>query len=95
MFDCMPERNVVSWSGMIAGYDLNGQDEEALKVFCQALMMGLRPNYFIFSTVLSVCVNITALDHGRKVHFLSINIDLIHTLLWEVLWLACMKNVGV
>ena len=33
VFDCMPEWNVASWSGMIAGYALNGQDEEALKVF--------------------------------------------------------------
>jgi pentatricopeptide repeat protein len=71
VFDCMPERNVVSWSGMIAGYALNGQDEEALKVFWQALMMGLRPNDFTFSTVLSVCANITALDQGRQVHCLS------------------------
>ena len=62
MFDCMPERNVVSWSGMIAGYALNGQDEEALKVFWQALMMGLRPNDFTFSTMIFVCMNIMALD---------------------------------
>ena len=80
---------------MIACYALNGQDEEALKVFWQALMMGLRPNDFTFSTMLSVCVNITVLDQSRKVHCLSINLYLIHTLLWEVLWLACMQNVGV
>ena len=49
---------------MIAGYALNGQDEEALKVFWKALMMGLRPNDFTFSTVLSICVNITILDQG-------------------------------
>lgn len=72
VFDRMPERNVVSWSGMIAGYALNGKDEEALKVFWQALMMGLRPNDFTFSTVLSVCANITALDQGRQVHCLSL-----------------------
>ena len=85
MFDCMPKRNVVSWSGMIASYALNGQDEEVLKVFWQALMMGLRPNDFTFLTVLSVCMNIIALDQGRKVNFLSINIDLIHRILWVVL----------
>ena len=80
---------------MIAGYALNGQDEEDLKVFLQALMMGLRPNDFNFLTVLSVCMNITALYQGRQVHCLSIDLDLIHTFLWEVLWLACMQNVGV
>ena len=85
VFDYMLEQNVVSWSGIIAGYALNGQYEEALNVFWQALMMGLRPNDFTFSTMLFVCANITALDQGRQVHFLSINLDLIHTLLWEVL----------
>ena len=47
---------------MIAGYALNGQVEEALKVFWKVFMMGLRPNDFTFLTVLSVCVNITTLD---------------------------------
>ena len=89
VFECMPERNVVLWSGMIASYALNGQDEEALKVFLQALMMGLRPNDFNFLTVLSICVNIMVLDQGRQV-CLSINMNLIHTILWEVLWLSCM-----
>ncbi|KAJ0043099.1 hypothetical protein Pint_17930 [Pistacia integerrima] len=37
VFDEMPERNVVSWSGMIYGYAQLGVNEEALKLFKQAL----------------------------------------------------------
>ncbi|KAJ0042985.1 hypothetical protein Pint_18088 [Pistacia integerrima] len=37
VFDEMPERNVVSWTGMIYGYAQLGLNEEALKLFKQAL----------------------------------------------------------
>ncbi|GLJ06468.1 hypothetical protein SUGI_0039900 [Cryptomeria japonica] len=40
VFDEMPERNVVSWSGLITGCALNGQNEEALILFRQALVDG-------------------------------------------------------
>ena len=32
VFDNIPEWNVVLWSNMIAGYALNGKDDEALNV---------------------------------------------------------------
>ena len=41
VFDNMPEWNVVLWSDMIAGYNLNGEDEKALKMRWKALMMKL------------------------------------------------------
>ena len=33
VFDKMPERNVVSWNGMIVGYVQNGRIEEGTKLF--------------------------------------------------------------
>ena len=57
---------------MIAGYALNGKDEEALKMRWKALMMGMRPNEFTFSTVLLICANITTYDQGKKFHILTI-----------------------
>ena len=50
---------------MIAGYALNGEDEEDLKMCWQALMMGMSLNDFTFSTVLLICANITAYDQGK------------------------------
>ena len=46
------------WSYMIAGYALNGKDEE--------------PSDFTFSTMLLICANITAYDQGKQVHILAI-----------------------
>ena len=68
----MPEWNVVLWSDMIVGYALNGNDEEALKMHWQALMMGMRSNDFTFSMVLLICANIMAYDQGKQFHILTI-----------------------
>ena len=57
---------------MIVGYALNGNDEEALKMCWQALMMGMRWNAFTFSTVFLICANITTYDEGKQVHILTI-----------------------
>ena len=62
----------VLWSYMIVGYAMNGKYEEALKMHWQALMVGMRPNDFTFSTVLMICANITAYDQGKQVHILTI-----------------------
>ncbi|PON49242.1 DYW domain containing protein [Parasponia andersonii] len=68
LFDVMPEKNVVSWSGMISGYVLLGEDEEALRLFKQALVENLDVNDFTFSSVVRVCGNSTLLELGRQIH---------------------------
>ena len=65
VFDNILEWNVVLWSYMIAGYALNGNDEEALKMRWQELVMGMRQNAFTFLMVLLICANITAYDQGK------------------------------
>ncbi|XP_062117656.1 putative pentatricopeptide repeat-containing protein At5g52630 [Humulus lupulus] len=68
LFDEMPDKNVVSWSGMISGYVLMGEDEEALRLFKQALVENLDVNDFTFSSVVRVCGNSTLLELGRQIH---------------------------
>ncbi|XXG48585.1 hypothetical protein AAC387_Pa02g2989 [Persea americana] len=72
LFDEMPVRNVVSWSGMIYGYAQMGQDEEALRLFQQALAAELDVNDFTFSSVLRVCGHLTLLELGSQVHCLCV-----------------------
>ncbi|XAR69448.1 hypothetical protein NMG60_11001028 [Bertholletia excelsa] len=72
MFDVMPERNVVSWSGMIYGYTQLGEDEEALKLFKQALLEDLNVNDFTFSSVIRVCGNSTLLELGKQIQGLCL-----------------------
>ncbi|CAN0909932.1 Putative pentatricopeptide repeat-containing protein At5g52630 [Linum grandiflorum] len=68
LFDEMPEKNVVSWSGMIYGYAQVGEDEEALKLFKGALYEGLEVNDFTFSSVIRVCGDSTLLELGKQIH---------------------------
>ena len=42
------------------------------KMHWQAMMMGMRPNDFNFSSVLLICANIMAYYQGKNVHILSI-----------------------
>lgn len=72
VFDEMPERNVVSWSGMIYGYAQLGVNEEALKLFKQALYDDLEVNDFTFSSVIHVCGTSTLLELGKQIHGLCV-----------------------
>ncbi|KAJ6849218.1 pentatricopeptide repeat-containing protein [Iris pallida] len=70
VFNEMPERNVVSVSSLMAGYFHNGLPSEVFSVF---RLMGfgrllVRPNEYIFTTVLASCADIQALIEGRQCH---------------------------
>lgn len=45
VFDEMVERNVISWTAIIAGYGLHGQGEEAVRIFDKMQQFGLKPNH--------------------------------------------------
>ncbi|CAA2969439.1 pentatricopeptide repeat-containing At5g52630 [Olea europaea subsp. europaea] len=75
MFDEIPEKNVVSWSGMIYGYAQMGEDEEALKLFKDALIEDLGVNDFTFSSVIRVCGNSTLLELGKQMHGLCLKMS--------------------
>ncbi|KAL3632453.1 hypothetical protein CASFOL_025437 [Castilleja foliolosa] len=75
VFDEMPERNVVSWSGMIYGYAQMGEDEEALLLFKAALHEGLGVNDFTFSCVIRVCGNSTFFELGKQMHALCLKMS--------------------
>ncbi|KAK7285568.1 hypothetical protein RJT34_20344 [Clitoria ternatea] len=68
VFDEMPHKNVVSWSGMIYGYSQLGEDEEALRLFKRALVEDVGVNDFTLSSVLRVCSGSTLFELGKNVH---------------------------
>lgn len=75
LFDQMPDKNVVSWSGMIYGYAQMGEANEALLLFKRALEQDLDVNDFTFSSVLGVCGNSTFLELGRQMHALCVKMN--------------------
>ncbi|XP_059077622.1 pentatricopeptide repeat-containing protein At1g08070, chloroplastic-like [Cryptomeria japonica] len=68
VFDRMPKRNVVSWSAMITGYALSGHGNEALGIFNQMQLTGVKPNSITMVSLLSACAHLGALQQGKRIH---------------------------
>lgn len=68
VFECMPEKNDVTWSCMVAGFVQNERYEEALLLFRGAQIMGLEHNQFTVSSVISACAGLAALIEGKQLH---------------------------
>ncbi|RWR78502.1 pentatricopeptide repeat-containing protein [Cinnamomum micranthum f. kanehirae] len=55
VFNEMPERNIVSWSAMIAAYGMNGCARDALAMLRDMQLHDLKPNKITILSVLSAC----------------------------------------
>jgi pentatricopeptide repeat protein len=60
----MPERDVVSWNTMIAGYGMHGQGEDALGLFSKMQQTCINPDSITFVCVLSACSHTGLLEEG-------------------------------
>lgn len=68
MFDEMSERDVVTWTAMIAGYTSCSHHSSAWGVFCEMFRSDMEPNAFTFSSVLKACKGMDSLLCGALVH---------------------------
>ncbi|KAH9310398.1 hypothetical protein KI387_025433 [Taxus chinensis] len=68
LFDKMSERDVVSWTGMIAGYAQNGFVEIALETYKQMQLAGVKPDSTTFASILPACAKMGALEQGVDMH---------------------------
>ncbi|CAN1281920.1 Pentatricopeptide repeat-containing protein At1g20230 [Linum perenne] len=60
VFDKIPQPNVISWTSMIASCSQNGKDMEALELFREMQMEGIKPNSVTIPCLLPACGNIGA-----------------------------------
>ncbi|KAF7127591.1 hypothetical protein RHSIM_Rhsim11G0198300 [Rhododendron simsii] len=65
LFDQMTDRNVVSWTTMIAAYTNAMLNDKALEFLILMLRDGVRPNMFTYSSVLGAC---HGLPNLRQLH---------------------------
>ncbi|KAL8201574.1 hypothetical protein R6Q57_010721 [Mikania cordata] len=68
----LKEKDVVSWTAMIAGYAQHDMFDEALKTFEEMLHQGIQSDNIGFSSAISACAGIQAINHGRQIHGQSI-----------------------
>ncbi|KAI8556390.1 hypothetical protein RHMOL_Rhmol05G0249200 [Rhododendron molle] len=72
VFDEMPERNVVSWTSVIAGYTQHGQESDAVKLFLTMRQRDVMPDQFTFGNVIRACSSLRSIELGRQLHALVI-----------------------
>ncbi|CAN1281915.1 Pentatricopeptide repeat-containing protein At1g20230 [Linum perenne] len=68
----MRDMDVISWTSMIASCSQNGKDMEALELFREMQMEGIKPNSVTIPCLLPACGNIAALMHGKATHCFSL-----------------------
>ncbi|KZV29230.1 hypothetical protein F511_22395 [Dorcoceras hygrometricum] len=61
LFDQMPEKNVISWTTMIAAYSNTELYFKAFQMLILMLRDGVRPNMYTYSSVLRSCKELTNL----------------------------------
>ncbi|TKY56364.1 Pentatricopeptide repeat-containing protein [Spatholobus suberectus] len=79
LFNGMDDASLVTWNAMIAGHaqmmeitkdnlSASQSGTEALKLSSKLNRSGMKPDLFTFSSVLSVCSRMVALEQGEQIH---------------------------
>ncbi|MQL92562.1 hypothetical protein Taro_025172 [Colocasia esculenta] len=68
MFDRMPERDLVAWNAIIAGYAQNGMAEKAVEMVSRLQEDGQHPDSITTVAVLPACADIGSLRLGKSIH---------------------------
>ncbi|KAJ7536563.1 hypothetical protein O6H91_12G073900 [Diphasiastrum complanatum] len=68
VFNNMRERDVVSWTAIIAGYAHHGPGKEALDLYKQLKQEGLQPDIVTYVVLLKACTSNSDLEHGKQLH---------------------------
>ncbi|XP_061342968.1 pentatricopeptide repeat-containing protein At4g35130, chloroplastic-like [Gastrolobium bilobum] len=74
IFDLIIEKNILSWTSVIAGYAHSGHPVEALDLFKGMVSTDIRPNGATLATVLSACADLGSLSMGQEIEeYVSLN----------------------
>ncbi|KAK8938677.1 Pentatricopeptide repeat-containing protein [Platanthera zijinensis] len=68
MFDRMPERDLVTWNTLVAGYAQNWLAGEALELVAGMRESGQRPDSITIVSVLPACADAGSLRIGKSIH---------------------------
>lgn len=73
MFREMPDKDIISWSTMVACYADNGAETNALNLFNEMLHKRIKPNWVTVVSALRACACTSDLEQGMKIHELAVN----------------------
>ncbi|XP_051128589.1 putative pentatricopeptide repeat-containing protein At3g25970 [Andrographis paniculata] len=72
LFSNLPEKDLVTWNSMMAGYVSGGKFVDALRVLGELLRAKNVPNFITFATAVSCCADAGFINKGKIVHALTI-----------------------
>ncbi|VFQ61478.1 unnamed protein product [Cuscuta campestris] len=75
VFDGMDEKLLVAWNAMISGYVHKGFVSEALELFRQMYLLGIRYDEFTYTNVISACADARLFLHGKQLHAYIIRME--------------------
>ncbi|KAG7033172.1 Pentatricopeptide repeat-containing protein, chloroplastic, partial [Cucurbita argyrosperma subsp. argyrosperma] len=68
VFDEMPDKTIVGWNSIIAGYALHGYSEEALNLYYQMRDSGVKIDHFTFSIIIRICSRLASVTRAKQAH---------------------------
>eukprot|EP01018_Ginkgo_biloba_P020809 Gb_00201 [translate_table: standard] len=68
LFEKMFKRDAVSWNAMIAGFAKNGYANDALMLFNQMLLPGIKINSITMVSILLACAHLALFQKGKWIH---------------------------
>eukprot|EP00250_Pteridium_aquilinum_P017138 c23471_g6_i1 orf=912-3110(-) len=70
VFTCIPQRTTLSWNTMIAACTANGDGKEALRLFHQMQLDGVKLDNISFASILDACAASVSIEDGKQIHSL-------------------------
>ncbi|XP_022765552.1 pentatricopeptide repeat-containing protein At2g27610-like [Durio zibethinus] len=67
-FEDMDEHDIVSWNSLISGHVGSGQYGDAIELLKDMLFQGYKPNLYTYSSMLSICSDVPAIEWGKQTH---------------------------
>ncbi|KAG9457243.1 hypothetical protein H6P81_001751 [Aristolochia fimbriata] len=67
VFDCMEERNLITWTTMISCYGSHGRGGESLILFDEMQEQGFSPNPVTLTAILASCSHSALVKEGRQI----------------------------
>jgi pentatricopeptide repeat protein len=68
IFSKMSVKDEVTWNSMISSFSQNGKPEEALDLFRQMSMQGIKYDNVTIPSALSACTRFPSIYHGKEIH---------------------------
>lgn len=67
-FEEMDKHDIVSWNSLLSGHVALGRYSEAIEILKDMLFKGYNPNLYTYSSILSICGNVPAIEWGKQTH---------------------------